>query len=107
MIVDVRNYITKPGHLPLQLALYEQYALPVQVRHLGKPFAFLSAETGDRNAMTHLWVYDSAADREERRARMQQDPQWHEYLRRNIEGGHLQSQQTSLMVPVSFAPLHR
>ena len=107
MLVDVRTYTTKPGHVPLQLALYERYALPVQVRHLGQPLAFLIGETGNRNSMHHLWVYESAADREEKRARMQADPEWREFLKRNVEGGHLLTQQTSLMVPASFAPLGR
>ena len=46
MIVDHRTYKVKPGTLPQQLAIYEKYGFPVQLKYLGKPLAFLTAETG-------------------------------------------------------------
>ena len=47
----------------------------------GKPYVFkklphyyLVAESGQLNTLVHGWVYDSASDREQKRARMMADP---------------------------------
>ena len=107
MIVDHRTYRVKPGCVPAQLAIYEKYAFDLQVRYLGKPIAFLTAESGELNTMTHLWAYDSAADREQRRAAMAKDPDWATYLKANVDGGYIVDQRTCLMVPAKFAPIVR
>jgi hypothetical protein len=107
VIVDHRTYKVKPGTLAQQLAIYEKHALPVQLRHLGKPLAFLTAETGELNTLIHLWAYENAADREQRRAAMAADPAWPAYLKANAEAGYLVDMRTNLMVPASFAPIVR
>jgi hypothetical protein len=107
MIVDHRTYKVRPGTLGQQLAIYEKYALPLQRKYLGEPLAFLTAESGELNIMTHLWAYESAADREQRRAAMAADPAWGTYLKANTEGGYLVDMRTNLMVPASFAPIKR
>ena len=107
MIVDHRTYKVRPGTLPQQLAIYEKHALPVQLKYLGAPLAFLTAETGELNTLIHLWAYESAADREQRRAAMAADPAWGAYLKANAEGGYLVDMRTNLMVPASFAPIKR
>ena len=107
MIIDVRTYRVKPGTLPLQLALYEKHGFKPQTRHLGQPFAFLTAETGELNVYIHMWAYESAGDREKKRAAMMADPEWQEYLRLNKEAGYLEHQQNRLMTPASFAPIKR
>jgi hypothetical protein len=107
VIVDHRTYKVKPGTLGPQLAIYEKYALPVQLKHLGPPLAFLTAETGELNTMIHLWAYQSAADREQRRAAMAADPAWGNYLKANADAGYIVDMRTNLMVPTSFAPIKR
>lgn len=104
MLLDVRTYTCHPGRVPAQLALYEKYGYPVQLRYMGEPLMYASAESGELNTITHVWVYASAADREEKRARMAKDPDWKVYLAENIKGGNLASQRTVLMTPASFAP---
>ena len=54
--------------------------------------------------MVHAWVYESAADREARRARMAQDPEWKSFLVENAKAGHLLEQTNWLMTPAPFAP---
>ena len=107
MIVDHRTYKVKPGTLPQQLAIYEKHAFPLQLKYLGAPVAFLTAETGELNTMIHLWAYESAADREQRRAALAKDPGWTDYLNANREGDYLVDMRTNLMVPTSFAPIKR
>lgn len=107
MLVDHRTYTVKPGKMKTQLEIYEKYGFPVQVKHIGQPIAYLMAESGDLNKLVHLWAYESAADREQRRAAMMKDPDWQVYLKESAAAGCLDEQKTSLMVPVGFAPLKR
>ncbi|PHK96913.1 NIPSNAP family protein [Pseudoroseomonas rhizosphaerae] len=104
MLLDHRTYICRPGTIRKQLALYQEYGLAAQTRHLGMPVAYLTTETGDVNCYVHVWAYEDAADRERRRAAMQADPEWIEFLRRSAEAGYLVSQNNSLMRPVDFLP---
>lgn len=107
MLVDARTYTIKPGCTAAQLEIYEKLGFPVQVRHIGQPLCYLQAESGEMNTLLHCWVYESAADRETRRAAMQADPDWKKYLAANREAGYLVGQRTSLMTPVKFAPIKR
>ncbi len=68
MLVDHRTYRIKPGMTAAHLAIYEQYGLAAQSRHLGAPFAYMYAESGDVNTVVHQWAYEDAADRAQRRA---------------------------------------
>jgi hypothetical protein len=104
VLLDVRTYKTLPGRVPAQLEIYKKYGYPVQLRYMGEPLCYAVAESGELNTFTHIWVYASAADREEKRARMMKDPDWAVYLAENVKGGHLISQETCLMTPVGFAP---
>ena len=104
MLVDVRTYTVKPGYGPAQLQLYEKHGFPVQVRHIGQPLCYLQAESGEMNTLLHAWVYESAADRENRRAAQAADPDWKVYLEESAKAGYLVGQRTTLMTPVSFCP---
>ena len=104
MLVDLRTYRLLPGRVPAQLELYGKLAYPVQLRYMGEPHFYLTAESGELNTIVHGWVYDSAGDRAEKRAQMAQDPDWKVYLGENAKAGNIVSQRTSLMVPTSFAP---
>ena len=107
MLIDHRTYTVRPGSMPAQLKLYEEYGLAAQKRHLGEPLAYLIAESGELNTYVHIWVYKDAADRATRRAAMQADPAWQEFMRRNAEAGYLIKQENKLMTPAPFAPIAR
>jgi hypothetical protein len=107
VLVDHRTYRIKPGMTQAHLDIYEQYGLAAQTQHLGQPFAYLFAESGDINTVVHLWAYEDAADRAKRRARMMADPEWKIYLQKLVESGYLLEQKTSLMIPTKFAPIKR
>lgn len=104
MIIDLRTYSVRPGTLGQQLALYEKYGYPVQLRYMGEPLFYLTAETGELNTMVHGWVYDSAGDREAKRTQMAKDPDWKVYLDENLKAGNIVAQRTSLMNAAPFAP---
>src|SRR5581483_8502266 len=80
MIVEERIYTMQPGRAAEWLAFYGQHGLPVQQRLLGKLIGFFQSEIGALNQVVHLWSYDSLADREQRRARLNTDPDWQAYL---------------------------
>jgi hypothetical protein len=104
VLVDHRTYRIKPTHMNTHLAIYEEFGLKPQWRHLGEPHAYMFAESGSMNTLVHQWVYENAADREKRRAAMAADPEWQLYVKKLSESGLLERQQTSLMVPAKFAP---
>ena len=107
MLVDQRTYTVKPGTMAKQMALYQEYGLVPQKRHLGEPLAYLITESGEVNTFVHLWVHKDAADRAARRAAMSADPEWQVYLEKNAEAGNLVSQRNNLMTPAPFAPINR
>jgi hypothetical protein len=107
MLIDHRTYRVRPGTLQAHLDIYEQHGYAAQTHHLGKPLAYMVAESGELNTIVHIWAYENAADREKRRAAMQADPDWQGYLKRNRDVDYLQYQETRLMVPAKFAPIVR
>ena len=102
MLYDVRTYVCRPGTIKAHLAIYEQYGFEVQKKHLGEPVLYAQTETGNVNSYIHVWAYKDTADRAQRRAAMQADPSWIDYVKRSGEAGYLQSQNNQLMTPVSF-----
>lgn len=103
MIYDLRTYTCRPGTLQAHLELYGEHGYHLQKRHLGTPLVYAVTETGPLNSIVHLWAFESAADRETRRAAMEADPEWASYRRRSREAGYLASQENRLLSgPVSF-----
>jgi len=102
MLVDVRTYRCRPGTIKKHLALYEKLGKPAQTKHLGQPMAYMQCETGNPNEYMHIWIYESAGDREQKRAAMWADPDWIAYTQESAKLGALESQENKLMTPVSF-----
>ena len=107
MIIDHRTYRIKAGHTQTHLSIYEEFGFKAQSRHLGQPFAYLYAETGDVNTVVHQWAYEDAADRAKRRAAMAADPEWQVYVKKLLESNLLIEQKTSIMLPAKFCPIKR
>ena len=104
MLLDIRTYRCKPGTIKKHLELYEKMGKKPQSRNLGQPLLFAVCETGDPNEYTHIWVYENADDREERRKKMVADPEWQNYLKLSREAGYLILQENQLMQNVDFYP---
>jgi len=105
MIVDVRIYTTLPGKLAEAVRLYEVHGFPVQVEHLGQPVFYGTTEVGPLNQIVHAWAFESQADREQKRARMEADPAWIEYRRLSGERGFLLNQENRIVRTTAFSPL--
>ena len=104
MLVDVRTYRCVPGKINAHLALYDEFGRAPQYRCLGEPLAFLKGETGDPNEFVHIWVYENAGDREQKRTKLWSDPEWLAYTKKSAELGALEMQNNKLMTPTSFSP---
>ncbi len=107
MIFDHRTYVCRPGTIKKHLKLYETHGFEVQKKHLGAPLLYAATDTGNVNSYVHIWIYRNAADREQRRAALQADPQWQAYLKKSAEAGYLVSQDNKILTPVSFFALDR
>ena len=82
MIIDVRTYNIVPRKMKTYLALFEEYALPIQRRHIGDPLGYFVVEHGPLHQVVHFWGYDNLADLEMRRAKRDADPEWTDYQRK-------------------------
>jgi NIPSNAP len=102
MIYDHRTYTCRPGTLKSHMKLYEEHGWQIQKRHLGAPLLYGSVETGDVNSYVHIWAFEDAADRAARRAALQADPDWTEYLKKSAQAGYLVSQVNKIIVPAPF-----
>ena len=102
MLFDMRTYRCRPGTLTTHLALYAEYGWPVQSRHLGKPALYAITESGVQNSYVHIWVYADAADRATKRAALQADPAWKDYLAKSAEAAYLVDQENRLLAPAQF-----
>ena len=107
MIFDHRTYTVKPGTIGKQFELYDKHGRAPQERHLGQPVFYGVTETGELNTYVHIWAYDNAADREQRRAAMQADSDWQAFLKMSAEAGNLLRQENRIMTPAPFFQLQR
>ena len=104
MILEQRDYHVYAGKLPELLRLYESEGIPLQQEILGGLVGAFTTDIGALSTYTTLWCYDSFAEREEKRARLQADDRWRDFLGRVQPLMH--TQQNRILVPTSFSPLH-
>jgi NIPSNAP len=103
VIVEQRDYHVYTGRLPELVRLYESEGIPLQEELLGGLVGAFSTDVGALSTYTTLWRYDSYAEREEKRARLQADERWQEFLAKVQPLMH--TQQNRILVPLPFSPL--
>lgn len=102
MLFDLRTYRCRPGTVTAQLAAYERDGYEAQCQHLGAPLFYGTVETGDVNSYVHLWQFENAADREQRRSELYSDERWLLYRRKSAEAGYQTDQHNTLLKPAPF-----
>ncbi len=102
MIYEHRTYTVQHGTMDEYLERYEKFALPIQLKHLGRLLGFFVSEIGPLNQVIHIWAYDSLADREKRRANLDADPLWAAFKETNK--GSFTQQEVKILKPTSFSP---
>ena len=103
MILEERNYTFRPGTVAAFLLMYEAEGLAIHTRHLGRLVGFFTSEVGLLNQVVHMWAYDSMADREARRARLNADPEWLAFVPRSA--GMIERMENRILTATRFSPL--
>jgi hypothetical protein len=103
VIVEQRDYHVFTGKLPELLRLYETEGIEIQKRYLGRLIGAFTTDVGAVSTYTHIWAYDDYAERERRRAELQADEQWRDFLAKIQPLIH--TQQNRILIPTSFSPL--
>ena len=103
MIVEQRDYHVHTGKLPELVRLYETEGNALQQEFLGRFVGAFTTDVGEPSTYTHIWAYESYAEREERRARLQADVRWEAFLAKIQPLIH--TQRNRILVPTSFSPL--
>ena len=103
MILEQRDYHVFTGKLPELVRLYETEGIPLQNEILGGLVGAFTTDVGSLSTYSTLWRYDSYAEREQKRARLQSDERWQVFLAKVQPLMH--TQQNRILVPTSFSPL--
>jgi len=103
VILEQRDYHVTTGKLAELVGLYEIEGIAIQEEILGGFVGAFTTDVGALSTYTSLWRYDSFADREERRARLQADPRWKPFLDKIQPLIH--TQQNRILIPTAFSPL--
>jgi hypothetical protein len=103
VIVEQRDYHVTTGKLNELVALYETEGIELQQRYLGNLLGVFTTDIGALSTYTSMWGYESFAEREERRARLQADDAWKAFLAKIQPLIH--TQQNRILVPTSFSPI--
>ena len=103
MIVEQRDYHVFTGKLNELVRLYETEGIELQRSYLGNLLGAFTTDIGALSTYTSLWGYESFAEREERRAKLQADERWKEFLGRIQPLIH--TQQNRILIPTSFSPI--
>ena len=103
MIVEQRDYHVFTGKLNELVGLYEQEGIGLQQEHLGGLIGVFTTDVGALSTYTSMWGYESCAEREQRRERLQADERWRAFLAKIQPLIH--TQRNRILVPTSFSPI--
>ena len=103
MIVEERTYHVYTGKLAEVVKLYADEGNAIQLEHLDTFIGAFTVDVGDVSSIVHLWAYDSYAERERRRALLQADQRWKDFLPRLQPLIH--TQRTRILLPTSYSPV--
>jgi NIPSNAP protein len=103
VIVEERSYHVFTGKLAEVVRLYAEEGTHVQQEHLGNLVGAFTVDVGDVSSIVHLWGYESYAERERRRALLQADERWKDFLAKLQPLIH--TQRTRMLLPTSYSPV--
>jgi NIPSNAP len=103
VILEIRDYHAYTGKLSELVRLYETEGIAIQQEVLGGLVGAFTTDVGALSTYTHLWRYESYAERTERRARLLARDDWKAFLDKIQPLIH--TQQNRILVPVSFSPI--
>ncbi len=80
MIVELRIYKIKPGEVQNFINIYDKEIREIHTKILGNQLGFFYTEVGNVNEVVHLYGYESFEDREKRRNKLTNTPQFQTYI---------------------------
>jgi len=103
VIVEERTYHVITGKLPEVVRMYEQDGIALQQEYLGSLLGWFTVDVGELSSVVSLWGYEDYGERERRRAELQADERWKDFLARLQPLLH--TQWNRIMLPTSFSPI--
>jgi len=103
VIVEQRDYHVITGRLNELVQLYAAEGIGLQQRYLGNLIGVFTTDIGALSTYTSMWGYDSFAEREQRRAKLQADETWKAFLGKIQPLIH--TQHNRILIPTSFSPI--
>lgn len=103
MIIEQRDYHVYTGKLKELVDLYESEGIDIQREVLGNLIGWFTTDIGDLSTVVSIWGYESMAEREERRKRLQGDPRWAPFVAKIQPLIH--TQRNRILIPTAFSPL--
>ena len=101
MIIDHRTYTAHPGKLNAFLKVYQEQGWPLQQKYLGDCVGwYVGNDIGPLNQVIHMWRYQDLNDRAERRAKLNADPAWQQYLAEATQ--YLQHMENKILTAAPF-----
>ncbi|MCX7384147.1 MAG: NIPSNAP family protein [Alphaproteobacteria bacterium] len=105
MIYELRIYRTLPGRLPNLLARFQNHTLRIWEKHGIKQAGFWTTMVGEsNNDLTYFLVWESLAERQEKFAKFQVDPEWIAARNESEKDGPINANVSSqFLTPTAFS----
>lgn len=107
MIYELRIYTCLPGRLPALLNRFENTTLTIWKKHGIRQAGFWTVMVGDSNNELHyLLAWESLAEREQKWAAFQADPEWiSKRAESERDGPIIQTIKNMMLQPTSFSSM--
>ena len=103
MIHELRVYRCVPGRLPALLKRFDTVTLKLWERHGIRQAGFWTTVVGESsNDLHYLLAWESLAEREQKWAAFQADPEWIAFLPRIRD--LIEEAESKIMKPAAFSP---
>jgi len=103
LIVEQRDYHIYTGKLREVVGLYEDEGIAIQKEILGNLLGWFTTDVGALSTVVSMWGYADSGQRDERRAQLQQDERWQQFVKKIQPLIH--TQQNRILKPTPFSPI--
>ena len=105
MIYELRTYETIPGRLPALNERFANHTVGFFERHGIHVVGFWTEEVGTSNQLVYMLGFDSLADREQKWAAFQSDPDWNRVRSESEVDGPINARvHNRILRPTNYSP---
>jgi len=106
MIYELRTYETIPGRLPALNERFANHTVGFFERHGIHVIGFWTEEVGTSNQLVYMLGFDSLADRENKWAAFQADPDWNRVRSESEVDGPINARvHNRILRPTNYSPM--